>query len=155
MSGAWYRWLALAPALAVLSCAEPPVAAPPPTVKQPPATPAIKPGVVTRMPLADYFQLHQTGNPLTYDVRPAIYYSFGHIPGALNWPKRGYEAQLATREAEIRAAVAAQRQIVLYCTDPECPDSNTIAKRLAALGHSVAILEGGYEVWKAAEMPSE
>ncbi|MEO0018820.1 MAG: hypothetical protein RLZZ522_2103 [Verrucomicrobiota bacterium] len=159
MTGRSCRWLALVPGFVALSCVEPPVAAPPPPPIKPPVSkplpPAVAPGVVSRMPLADFFQLHQAGNPLTYDVRPGIYYRFGHIPGAQSWPKRGYEAQLAVREAQIRSAVAAKRPVVLYCTDPACPDSNTIAQHLAARGHSVAILEGGYEVWKAAELPSE
>ena len=157
------RWgrhlLALAPGLAALSCSEPqttppPAAAPVPVAKVKPA-PVVKPGVVTRMPLDTFFPLQQAGTALIYDVRPGIYYRFEHVPGAASWPKGSYDAQLATREPEIRAAIAAKRPVVLYCTDRPCPDAEKVATRLAARGLSVAILEGGYEDWKTAGMPSE
>jgi rhodanese-related sulfurtransferase len=165
MTGWGSRLLAMAPGLMVLSCIEPrvpPEPPPPPPVPAPglnerPANqqPVAKPGVISRMSLGDYFPLQQAGIALTYDVRPAIYFAFGHIPGAVSWPKGGYATQLASREAEIEAAAKAKRPVVLYCTDRACPDSNTIAQRLATRGHSVVILEGGYEEWKAADLPVE
>jgi rhodanese-related sulfurtransferase len=167
MTGWRERLLAMALGLAVFACRAPQDPVPPtapavipesvPNARKatPPPPPPVKPGVVTTLPLSQYFLLQQAGTALTYDVRPAIYHSFGHIPGAISWPKGSYDAQLTAREAEIRAAVAAGRPVVLYCTDRACPDSDTIARRLAARGHSVAILEGGYEEWKAADMPTE
>ena len=156
------RLLVLALGLVALSCSEPrgplspPVVVPTPAPPNPaPAVPTVKLGVITRMPISTYFSLQQAGTTLTYDVRPGIYYSFGHIPGAVCWPKGSYEAHLSAREAEIRAAIAAKRPVVIYCTDPACPDSTTIANRLAARGHSVVILEGGYEEWKTAGLPTE
>lgn len=153
-----YRWLMLVPGLAVLSCGEPQVPPPPQAPRAapaPPSAPAVKPGAVTRMPLESYFPLQQGGSALTFDVRPAIFYHFGHIPGAVSWPKGSYASQLAAHEEELQAASQAKRPVILYCTNRACPDANTIAQRLAARGHSVAILEGGYEEWKAAEMPTE
>jgi rhodanese-related sulfurtransferase len=167
MTGWHQRLLAMVLGLAAFSCRAP-QSPPPPAVPAgvpkagsdarqatPPPPRPVKPGVVSMLPLSEYFLLQQAGTAVTYDVRPAIYHSFGHIPGAISWPKGSYEAQLTTREAEIRAAAAAGRPVVLYCTDRACPDSTTIARLLAARGHSVAILEGGYEEWKAADMPTE
>jgi rhodanese-related sulfurtransferase len=101
------------------------------------------------------FQLQQTNAALIYDVRPGFFFGLGHIPEANSWPKSKYAAQLASRETELRVAAAAKRPIVLYCTDLACPDSATVASRLAALGHSVAILEGGFEAWKTSGLPTE
>jgi rhodanese-related sulfurtransferase len=157
-----YHLPVMALGLVALSCSEPrgplspPVIVPTPAPPKPaPVAPAVELGVVTQMPISTYFPLQQTGAALTYDVRPGIYYSLGHIPGAVSWPKGGYEAHLTAREAEIRAALAAKRPIVIYCTDLACPDSTAIANQLAARGHSVAILVGGFEEWKTAGMPTE
>ena len=160
MTGWNWRLLAIVPGLVALSCSEPRGPLSPPVVPRPappaqPAAPAVKPGAVTRMSITTYFPLQQAGRTLTYDVRPGIYHSFGHIPGAVSWPKGSYESQLAAREAEIRSAIQAKRPVILYCTDAACPDSNAIASHLTARGYSVAILEGGYEEWKTAGMPTE
>ena len=120
-----------------------------------PAATAPKPGAIIRMPLDTFFPLQQSNAALIYDVRPAIFFSLGHIPGALSWPKNSFDSRLASHEPEIRLATRAKRPVVLYCTDLACPDSHTVATRLAALGYSVAILEGGYAAWNAGELPSQ
>ena len=117
--------------------------------------PAVVPGRVTRIMLGDFFALQQSGEVLIYDVRPAFFHSMGSIPGSINWPKPAYQNQLARRESEIREAAAASRPVVLYCTDLACPDARDIATRLAARGHSVSVLEGGWEAWKAGGLPLE
>lgn len=113
------------------------------------------PGRVTRIMLGDFFPLQQSGEVLIYDVRPAFFHSIGRIPGSVNWPKSGYEKQLVQREGEIRNAALAGRPVVLYCTDLACPDAREIASRLAERGHSVSVLEGGWEGWKAGGLPTE
>lgn len=157
------RWLALLSGLFALSCTQPaPTATQPPAAARPspdthPADapkPAVKPGTVTTLSITDFFLLQEAGGALVYDVRPAIFHALGHIPGTTSWPKSQFEAGLATHEPEIRAAAKAGRPVVLYCTDRGCPDSRTVANRLAALGHSVAIMEGGYDEWKAAGLPT-
>lgn len=149
----------IASALACLlfSCAEPPeIPVPPldptkaPAVKEETPTPPSKPGSVTRMPLGDLFQLVQANAALIYDVRPTVFYKLGHIPGAISWPKSQLEAGLAEKEPRIRAANAANTPVVIYCTDLACPDAVNVATALAARGHTVAVLQGGYEAWKIA-----
>lgn len=120
-----------------------------------PITAATKPGTVTLIQLDRFFPLQQTSSALIYDVRPGISYRLGHIPGALSWPKSQFDAQLASREPEMRSATTAKRPVILYCSDLSCPDSIKVATRLTALGHSLAILEGGYAAWKTAELPTE
>jgi rhodanese-related sulfurtransferase len=155
--------MVLVPGLLAVSCVQPA----PPEAPQPPAAvaakpapaavpkPPVKPGPVTRISITDFFPLQQSGAALVYDVRPAIFHNLGHIPGSVSWPKGKFASGLASHEPEIRAAVKAGRPIILYCTDRECPDSGSVATRLAALGYPVTILEGGYEEWKLAEMPTE
>lgn len=111
------------------------------------------PGRVTRIALGNLFALQQSGVVLIYDVRPAFFYSLGHIPGSVNWPKGAYAKQLAARETEIRAAAQSGRPVVLYCTDLACPDAHSVATRLAERGHHTAVLEGGWDAWKTGGLP--
>jgi rhodanese-related sulfurtransferase len=112
-------------------------------------------GKVTRMPLGNFFEAQQSGHALIFDVRPEFIYRLGHVPNAVSWPKGQFEAKLAIHEPEIIAARMAGRPVVLYCTDLACPDSRTMATRLAARGHSVSILEGGWDAWKTGDLPVE
>ena len=151
-------WLPLCGLLAV-SCVKP--EALPPRVPSPaaatvvPAKPTVPTGTVTAISLNTFFSLQQSGGTLIYDVRPGFFYRLGHIPGAVSWPKGKFESGLATHEPELATAAKAKRPIVLYCTDRECPDAGSVGRKLTALGYSVELLEGGFEDWKAADMPVE
>ncbi|MEI6654814.1 MAG: rhodanese-like domain-containing protein [Verrucomicrobiota bacterium] len=114
-----------------------------------------QPGKITHLQLDGVFPLQQSNSALIYDVRPAFFFSLGHIPGALNWSINSFAGQLATREEEIRRASHDKRPVILYCTDLACPYSNNVACRLSARGHSVAVFDGGYAAWKAADLPTE
>lgn len=113
-------------------------------------SPPAKPGQVTRMPLGDLYQLVQSNAAVIYDVRPAIFHKMGNIPGSISWPQAAYERDLAKHEPRIRAANAQSTPVVIYCTDLACPDAVHMATRLAQRGHSVSVLQGGYEAWKVA-----
>jgi len=108
---------------------------------------------VTRIELQDFVMYHQGGRVLLYDARTAFFHSLGHIPGSRNWPKSAYDAQLKSREAEIRSAKAAGKIVVIYCSDTICPDARAVADRLALRGHDVCVLDGGWEAWKRAGLP--
>ncbi len=154
--------LCLASALGIVSCAEKPLAPPikvaahseKPAPAKPAATP-VQPGRVTRIPLGDFFQHQQSGSALIIDVRPAFYYGMGHVPGALNWPRSSFNSKLAAFEPKIQSAATNGKPVFLYCTDLACPDALNVATRLAARGHSTAILQGGWEAWKTGELPIE
>lgn len=143
--------------LILSNCTEPPekpvpaldLSKAPAVEKEAEAAPA-KAGGVTRMPLSDLYQLVQSKAALIYDVRPAFSYGMGHVPGAISWPQSKFEDGLAEHEPRIRAANAANTPVVIYCTDLACPDAVTVATALAARGHSVSVLQGGYEAWKIA-----
>ncbi len=147
-------------ALGLASCAAPPPAPSPPVVEAAALKKLIAPGpprrgAVSRIPLGTYFAMQQAGTVLTIDVRPSFYYVMGHIPGAINWPKNNFKSQLTRQEPRLKAAVAAGKPIVLYCTDLACPDARTVAAELAPLGYDTAILAGGFEAWKLGELPTE
>lgn len=155
-------------ALGIVSCA-------PPGKEPSPAQPAVKKttapekkeggkkrpvrmngrGKVTSISIEELFTLQQSGNVLLYDARPAFFYGLGHIPGAISLPKNGVDDHIEKREAEIKAAVAANKPIVVYCTNLLCPDARTVAIHLASFGYSSSTLTGGWESWKDAGLPTE
>lgn len=119
------------------------------------APPQPKEGRLTEISLEAFFPRQQAGTVLVYDARPSFVSGFGKIPGAISWPRGDFNSQVAAREIEIRAALKAGKIVVIYCTDAACPDSRAVAERLAARGHDVSILQGGYADWKTAGMPTE
>ena len=131
----------------------PPSSAKPAPVREAPPQP--KEGKLTEISLEAFFPRQQAGTVLVYDARPSFVSGFGKIPGAISWPRGDFDSQLAVREAEIRAALKAGKIVVIYCTDAACPDSRAVAEKLAARGHDVSILQGGYADWKTAGMPTE
>jgi rhodanese-related sulfurtransferase len=135
-------------------------------VKPPPTPPAVQPkpvvkpsppkkGVVSSISLTTLFELHQAGRVLAVDARPGFVYAFGHLPGAVNWPRLSFDSTAAQHDAELKKAVASDRVIVVYCTDAACPDAAAVAQRISTLGHPVSVLEGGFAAWKEADLPTE
>lgn len=101
------------------------------------------------------FPRQQAGTVLIYDARPRFVAAFGKIPGGISWPRGDFETRLAKSEAEIRAAQAEGKPVVVYCTDEACPDATAVAEKLAARGHDVSVLTGGFALWKEAGLPVE
>jgi len=143
------------------ACQEP---VPPPLVTVPspaakpaaaPAKPAVKAGKLTSIEVTTLFPRQQAGTVLLYDARPGFVAGFGKIPGSISWPRHDFDRRLSQSEAEIRAAKAAGKPVVIYCTDAACPDARAVAEKLVARGHDVSILEGGFATWKEAGLPTE
>ena len=80
---------------------------------------------------------------IVVDVRDAVAFASGHIPGALHVPAK----EIPTRANEIRRA-AGSRSVVLYCS---CPAEQSAAEAgLFLLQHGLeraAALIGGYPAW--------
>ncbi|MEO8616722.1 MAG: rhodanese-like domain-containing protein [Luteolibacter sp.] len=167
MTHRWVMPLSSVSALALASCADTPTQSINGSYHKPPVTEErqaplanagdfpVKQGRVTRIALGDFFQRQQAGRALIFDVRPGFYYSLGHVPGAINWPRARFDSGLATYEPKIQSATAEGKPVFLYCTDLACPDALAVAEKLAARGHSIAVLQGGWEAWKAGELPIE
>lgn len=76
-------------------------------------------------------------NALTDD-----YFKGELIPGS-----RWVPVDRVGREA---AALPKDTAIVVYCSDPKCPNSKQAGEKLKVLGFTnVKVFEGGLEVWKA------
>lgn len=112
-------------------------------------------GTVREVDMTTLFGLREAGKAVVYDVRPGFYHRMGHIPGAVSFPRMGFEQHFGEMKPGLDAAVAAGRTIVLYCTDSACPDGGVVAGRLAERGYPVAVYKGGWEEWKAAGLPVE
>lgn len=112
-------------------------------------------GKVSSISLTDLFALQQSGQVLIYDARPGFFYNLGHLPGASSLPKMNCDEQITKREAEIKAALAEKKTIVVYCTNLLCPDARTVANHLAGFGYSSSVLTGGWDSWKESGLPTE
>jgi len=150
------RLTALIAACLITACREPerpvpPIARPKATAKPLPRQQA----AVSKIDLTKLFALQQVGQVLIYDARPGFVHAFGHLPGALNWPRGLFDSQRLQHETELKDAIAADRTIVIYCTDAACPDAAAVAERIAKLGYPVSVLDGGFAAWKEAGLPIE
>jgi 3-mercaptopyruvate sulfurtransferase SseA len=113
------------------------------------------PGQVTSITLGELFPLQQSGRTLIYDARAPFFYHLGHIPGAVNLPRGRCDKSIPTHEAEIKAALAAEKTIVIYCSSITCGDARIVALRLAGLGYPAKIFPGGWEEWRTADLLDE
>jgi rhodanese-related sulfurtransferase len=155
-----FFWLLIAAALPFwASCAgkSAPAVSVKPVVaeKKRPKLPSVERGKVTTVSLTEAFELQQSGEVLIYDARPSYYHSLGHLPGAIPMPKSICDEVIEVRQPELKAAVAANKRIIVYCTGFLCSDARTVANHLAAAGYSSSILQGGWDAWKSAELPTE
>lgn len=156
-----FKLVTLAAAIGISACTPAAPEAPMQKVEAPAAKPKPKPvrmngrGKVSSISLTDFFALQQSGDVLIFDARPGFFYNLGHIPGAISLPKPDCDAQIVKREAEIKAAIAANKPIVVYCTNLLCPDARTVANHLASFGYSCSTFGGGWDSWKESGMPTE
>jgi rhodanese-related sulfurtransferase len=76
------------------------------------------------------------------DVRPAVEYEAGHLPGALGLPLDDLEERLNELPRD--------KTIVAYCRGPYCVYADDALARLAERGWDVARLEEGVAEWQQA-----
>lgn len=150
------RLFALSAACLVTACSKPaPVPAPAPKQKPAAKPPMAKLAVVSTISLTTLFSLQQGGQVLIFDARPGFVHAFGHLPGAVNWPRGLFDSERPQHEPEIKEALASGKTLVVYCTDAACPDAAAVAERISKLGYPISILEGGFAAWKEAGLPIE
>ena len=166
MTSACNKWLPLATAFAIAACADQSADVP---RENPSASPAAakvesdykKPvrmngrGKVSSISLEDFFVLHESGQAMVIDARPAIFHQFGHIPGAIHLPPKNCDEAIAKREEEIKSAIAAGKTIVVYCSGFMCPDARTVAMHISGFGYPASVFSGGWDAWQEAGMPTE
>lgn len=112
-------------------------------------------GKVGSVSLTEGFTRQQTGDALFIDARPEYLYRLGHIPGAISVPRVSGDEAIAAHEARFKAALAGKKTFIVYCTGFLCSDARTVANHLAGFGYSSSILEGGWDAWKASDLPTE
>jgi rhodanese-related sulfurtransferase len=74
------------------------------------------------------------------DVRGPKAFARGHVPGAVNLPRREITA-------ERLAAWPRETLFVAYCAGPHCNGADKAAAEIARLGHLVKIMIGGMTGW--------
>lgn len=97
---------------------------------------------VTRKQL---IKMIREGAVTVLDVRPSDEFALGHLPGAVNIPRR----TLTKRLSEINR----DREIVAYCRSEYCVLSFEAVALLRARGFKVRRLEEGLPEWRAAGLP--
>jgi len=93
-----------------------------------------------------YARLHEP-ELVILDVRPALEYRQGHIPGARSIPVD----ELQTRLSELPPT----QEIIAYCRGPYCVFADEAVETLVANGFQARRLREGYPDWKLANLPIE
>jgi rhodanese-related sulfurtransferase len=84
------------------------------------------------------------------DALPPISFAASHLPGAINIPPGTEDERAPRRISDL------ETEIVVYCMNPTCYSSVSVANRLVELGYSnVLHYSGGKEDWKEAGLPLE
>jgi rhodanese-related sulfurtransferase/DNA-binding transcriptional ArsR family regulator len=85
------------------------------------------------------------GEVIVLDVRPAIEYAAGHIPGAVSVPPDRIESILSDLPRD--------REVVAYCRGPYCVYAPEAVRFLRASGVAARRLEDGFPEWRLAGLP--
>lgn len=92
------------------------------------------------LPPEDLDELLGNRETLLLDVRPAVEYASGHLPGAVSIPIDELEARLAELPRD--------RRIVTYCRGEYCLFADDAVARLRELGYDAIRLDGGWAEWR-------
>lgn len=90
-------------------------------------------------------QLVARGEVVVLDVRPAVEYAHGHLPGALSVPI----GDLPRRLQELPR----DRPIVTYCRGPYCLFADEAVALLRRHGYDAVRLQGGWPEWQVEHHP--
>jgi rhodanese-related sulfurtransferase len=95
---------------------------------------------------------------LVIDVREPNEWSAGHIPGAINVPRGMLELRADPESPVADHALSANKdaRVVVYCLKAPGARSLLAAQTLGTMGYSnVAAMRGGFEEWRAEQLPAE
>lgn len=92
----------------------------------------------------------EAGTVTVVDALGGAYYSARHLPGAVPLVEADVDEKAARLLPDKSAA------IVTYCSNPACPNSGNVAKRLISLGYAnVRKYREGIEDWVEAGLAVE
>ncbi|MFI6812409.1 rhodanese-like domain-containing protein [Nonomuraea sp. NPDC050328] len=92
----------------------------------------------------------EAGTVTVVDALGGDYYAQQHLPGAVAL----VESEVTARAAELLPDRDAA--IVTYCSNPACPNSEAVARKLLALGYTdVRKYREGIQDWVEAGLPVE
>ena len=95
---------------------------------------------------------------LVIDVREPNEWNAGHIPGAMNVPRGMLELRADPESPAADPALSANRdaRVIVYCLKAPGARSLLAAQTLATMGYSnVAAMRGGFEEWRAEDLPAD
>jgi rhodanese-related sulfurtransferase/DNA-binding transcriptional ArsR family regulator len=95
----------------------------------------------------ELFRRARAGEVLVIDVRPAVEYSTGHIPGAVSVPLGELPARLD--------ALPGGTEIVAYCRGAYCVLARDAVRQLRASGRAARHLADGMLEWRLDGLPVE
>jgi rhodanese-related sulfurtransferase/DNA-binding transcriptional ArsR family regulator len=98
---------------------------------------------ITRADLAE--RLHHQPRPLVLDVRPAVEFLAGHVPGAVSVPPD----ELSTRIRRLPMG----EDVVAYCRGSYCIFADDAVRTLRRRGVRAMRLEDGFPEWRRAGLP--
>ena len=93
-------------------------------------------GAGPEVPRHELMEQLQAGAAVLIDVRPALEFQSGHIPGALSLPAEELEGRIAELPRE--------KRIVAYCRGPYCLFADEAVALLKGYGFDAVRLEGGW-----------
>ena len=121
----------------------------------PQASSAAAQGAQSPMPigLAQVKELSDAGQALIVDARSAVFFTRGHIAGAIPLPLEEARRRPA---APFTTRVPTGATIIVYCNGFSCHDSMDLGRLLIAAGYpSVYVYEGGFPEWRDAGYPTK
>jgi rhodanese-related sulfurtransferase len=98
-------------------------------------------GLGAELPRDELADLLGAGDVVLIDVRPALEFQHGHVPGAVSIPVE----ELAERVAELPR----DKRIVAYCRGTYCLFADEAVALLKEQGFDAVRLEGGWPEWLA------
>lgn len=95
---------------------------------------------------------------IVIDVREPNEWNAGHIPGAINVPRGMLELRADPESPAADPALSTNRdaRVIVYCLKAPGARSLLAAQTLATMGYSnVAAMRGGFEEWRAEDLPED
>lgn len=99
----------------------------------------VVPGAGAILSLDEFERRARAGQLVLIDVRPAIEYESGHLPGAISIPPDDFD--------RLSTTLPRDRPIVAYCRGAYCLFADEAVARLRSEGYEAYRLEAGWPEW--------